>query len=333
MKKITVLGAGSWGSALSRILGDNGHQVILYDNDQNTVNEINEFHTNLNKLPNGKLPKNVRATTNIKEAIDNSEIIVISVPTKVLRQVLKQIKEVINEPKIFVNTSKALEPVTYLRVSEVVYQEIDNNYIKGFVALTGPSHAEEVIRQLPTIICSVSSNREYAILIQKIFNNTKYFRVYTGSDLLGSELCSSLKNVYAIASGMLEGLGFGDNARAGMISRALVEMKRFVTALGAKEDTIYGLTGLGDLVVTTTSHHSRNFQAGIKLATGSNLEETISSMSMVVEGARTAEAAYFKSKELNIDTPIIDAVYRVIYEKEDVKKAVSDLMSRSLKDE
>lgn len=333
MKNITILGAGSWGSALSRILGDNGHSVILYDTDHKTVDEINNFHTNFAKLPNGKLPENVCATTDIFEAINNSEIIIISIPTKVLRIVLKQINEVILEPKLFVNTSKGLEPITYLRVSEVVYQEIDNKFIKGFVALTGPSHAEEVIMQLPTIICSVSNNRDDAVLIQHIFNNSAYFRVYTGSDLLGSELCSALKNVYAIASGMLEGLGYGDNARAGMISRALVEMKRFVTALGAKEDTIYGLTGLGDLVVTTTSHHSRNFQAGVKLATGSDLEETISSISMVVEGARTAEAAYFKSKVLNIETPIIDAVYRVIYKKEDVKKAVSDLMSRSLKDE
>lgn len=333
MKKVTVLGAGSWGSALSRILGDNGQNVILFDVDQKTVDEINQFHTNIEKLPIGKLPDSVVATTNIEEAIDKSEIIIISVPTKVLRTVLKQVNSVIKEPKLFVNTSKGLEPGTYLRVSEVVYQEINNKYIKGFVALTGPSHAEEVIRQLPTAICSVSTVKSDAILIQQLFNNSTYFRVYTGSDLLGSELCSALKNVYAIASGMLEGLGYGDNARAGMISRALVEMKRFVTALGAKEETIYGLTGVGDLVVTTTSHHSRNFQAGLKLATGSNLDETISSMSMVIEGARTAESAYFKSKVLNIETPIIDAVYRVIYEKEDVKKAVSDLMSRSLKDE
>ena len=333
MKKVTVLGAGSWGSALSRILGDNGHNVILYDNDQKTVDEINEFHTNLAKLPNGKLPDSVSATNNIKVAIDNSDIIIISVPTKVLRTVLKEINTVISKPKLFVNTSKGLEPNTYLRVSEVVYQEINNDFIMGFVALTGPSHAEEVILQLPTIICSVSEEREYALLIQQLFNNSTYFRVYTGSDLLGSELCGALKNVYAIASGLLHGLGFGDNARAGMISRALVEMKRFVTALGANEETIYGLTGLGDLVVTTTSKHSRNFQAGVRLATGSNLEETIASMSMVVEGARTAEAAYFKSRALNIETPIIDAVYRVIYLKQDVRNAVSELMSRSLKDE
>lgn len=333
MEKVSIIGAGSWGSALARILGDNHYQVLLYDTDKNTVDEINHFHTNLSKLPVGMLPLKVKATTSIKEVIDFSDIIVLSVPTKVLRSVLNLINEIIDKPKLFVNTSKGLEPDTYLRVSEVLNTTINNHYIKGFVALTGPSHAEEVIRQLPTTICSVSTNKEDAKLIQKIFNNSTYFRVYTGSDLVGSELCSAIKNVYAIASGMLEGCGYGDNARAGLISRALVEMKRIVVAMGGKEDTIYGLTGVGDLVVTTTSHHSRNFQAGVKLAKGSNLTETIASMSMVVEGARTAEAVYEVSKKLNLSTPIIDAVYNVIYRKQSVKKAVAELMNRSLKDE
>lgn len=333
MEKVSIIGAGSWGSALARILGDNHYQVLLYDTDKNTVDEINHFHTNLSKLPVGMLPLKVKATTSIKEVIDFSDIIVLSVPTKVLRSVLNLINEIIDKPKLFVNTSKGLEPDTYLRVSEVLNTTINNHYIKGFVALIGPSHAEEVIRQLPTTICSVSTNKEDAKLIQKIFNNSTYFRVYTGSDLVGSELCSAIKNVYAIASGMLEGCGYGDNARAGLISRALVEMKRIVVAMGGKEDTIYGLTGVGDLVVTTTSHHSRNFQAGVKLAKGSNLAETIASMSMVVEGARTAEAVYEVSKKLNLSTPIIDAVYNVIYRKQSVKKAVAELMNRSLKDE
>ena len=265
MEKVSIIGAGSWGSALARILGDNHYQVLLYDTDKNTVDEINHFHTNVSKLPIGMLPLEVQATTSIKEVISFSDIIVLSIPTKVLRSVLHLINEIIDKPKLFVNTSKGLEPDTYLRVSEVLNATIDQHYIKGFVALTGPSHAEEVIRQLPTTICSVSTNKEDAKLIQKIFNNSTYFRVYTGSDLVGSELCSAIKNVYAIASGMLEGCGYGDNARAGLIARALVEMKRIVVAMGGKEDTIYGLTGVGDLVVTTTSHHSRNFQAGVEI--------------------------------------------------------------------
>lgn len=331
--KVSIIGAGSWGSALSRILGDNQHDVMLYDVDETTVKEINEQHTNIKKLPIGKLPDKVKATTDIEKAINFSDIIVLSVPTKVLRKVLENIKKVLKTPKLFVNTSKGLEPNTFLRVSEIVYQELEKNLIKGFVALTGPSHGEEVIRQMLTAICSVSTNRENAILVQNLFNNKTYFRVYTGSDLVGAELCGAIKNVYAIASGMLEGLGAGDNAKAALISRALVEMKRIVLLLGGKEETIYGLTGVGDLVVTTTSHHSRNFQAGMKLASGKNLEETITSMSMVVEGARTAEALHELGIKFNLEIPIVDAVYNVIYNKASVKETISELMARSLKDE
>jgi glycerol-3-phosphate dehydrogenase (NAD(P)+) len=333
MAKISIIGAGSWGSALARILGDNNNDVLIYDIDEKIVNEINQYHTNKEKLPIGSLPLNVNATNSISEVISFSDIVVLSVPTKVLRIVLKEIAEVIDSPKLFINTSKGIEPATFLRVSEVVKQEINNNYIKEFVALTGPSHAEEVIKQQLTIVCSVCETNEYAVLVQQLFNNPHYFRVYTSSDLIGAEICGALKNIYAIASGMLYGLGLGDNARAGLISRALVEMKRFCLFANAKEDTVFGLTGLGDLVVTTTSHHSRNFQAGVKLATGSNLEETIASMTMVVEGARTVQAAYQKALELNIEVPIIEEVYKVIYNHKSVQNAVNDLMSRSLKKE
>ncbi len=333
MAKISVMGAGSWGSALARILGDNGNEVLIYDVDKNIVDEINNFHTNKDKLPVGSLPLNVNATYNIEEAVNYSDVIVLSVPTKVLRVVLKNINSCIKNKKLFINTSKGIEPETFLRVSEIVNQEINNDFIKGFVALTGPSHAEEVINQLLTIVCSVSENNDDAIFVQKLFNNSNYFRVYTSNDLIGAEICGALKNVYAIASGMLYGLNYGDNARAGLIARALVEMKRFCKYAGAHEETVFGLTGLGDLVVTTTSHHSRNFQAGIKLATGSNLQETIASMSMVVEGARTVDAAYKKAIELNIEAPIIEEVYKVIYNHKSVQEAVKDLMSRSLKQE
>lgn len=333
MAKISIMGAGSWGSALARILGDNGNDVLIYDVDKNIVDEINNFHTNKDKLPVGSLPLNVNATFNIEEAVDYSDVIVLSVPTKVLRVVLKNINSCIKNKKLFINTSKGIEPETFLRVSEIVNQEINNDFIKGFVALTGPSHAEEVIKQQLTIVCSVCETNEYAVLVQQLFNNPHYFRVYTSSDLIGAEICGALKNIYAIASGMLYGLGLGDNARAGLISRALVEMKRFCLFANANEETVFGLTGLGDLVVTTTSHHSRNFQAGVKLATGSNLEETIASMTMVVEGARTVQAAYQKALELNIEVPIIEEVYKVIYNHKSVQNAVNDLMSRSLKKE
>ena len=331
--KITVIGGGSWGSALARILGDNGYDVIIYDNDLSIVDEINTYHTNKSKLPVGTLPLNVTACNTLEEAINNSQVIVLAIPTKVIRVVLHDLNKVLKHKYLFVNASKGLEPKTYLRVSEIVSEEINKEYLEGFVALTGPSHAEEVINQLLTVICSVSENHQHAKFIQSLFNNSKYFRVYTSYDLKGAELCGALKNIYAIASGMIEGVGLGDNARAGMISRAIVEMKRLINAFGASDEAIYGLAGLGDLIVTTTSHHSRNYQAGYKLATGKNLEETINSMTMVVEGARTVIAAFQYAREYNIETPIIDAVYDVLYNKKDVKSAITDLMTRSLKDE
>lgn len=332
MAKLTIIGAGSWGSALANILCEKNHEVLLYDYNRNTVDEINLHHKNL-KLPDIRMDETIKATANLEEAVHFSSILILSVPTKVIRNVLENVLLYLDEPKLFVNTSKALEPDTFKRVSEIVYEIIPLLWIKGFVALTGPSHAEEVILKLPTTICAVSENKEDAKYIQDIFSNHTNFRVYTGNDLIGSELCSALKNVYAIASGMLEGLGFGDNSRAGLISRALVEMRRIVVTLGAKDDTVFGLTGVGDLIVTTTSHHSRNYQAGVQLASGKSLEETISSMSMVVEGARTALAAEELTQKLKIDAPIIHAVYKVIYQKTPVKEAVNELMMRSFKEE
>ena len=329
---VCIIGAGSWGSGLARILGDNGNDVLMFDNNIDTVNEINTYHTNP-KLPNGKLPLNVTASTDIEKALDFSEVIILCVPTKVLRVVLKNINSNLKSAKLFVNASKGLEPDSLKRVSEVVKEEIDEEKIKGFVALTGPSHAEEVIEQMLTMVCSVSEKEEDAKLVQELFNNTEYFRVYTSSDLVGAELCGAIKNVYAIASGMLEGLGYGDNAKAALITRALVELKKIVVAMGGQESTVTGLTGVGDLIVTATSHHSRNFQAGLKLASGADLNEAVSSISMVVEGARTAEAVYQACKKMNLDCPIIDAVYNVIYNRKDVKLAIKELMSRSLKEE
>lgn len=333
MEKITILGAGSWGSALARILGDNGHDVILFDTDQATIDEINLYHTNVKKLPIGCLPDNVSGTTSMSEALKDSTIVLISVPTKVIRGVLKEVNNHLSSKKLFVNASKGLEPDTFKRVSQIVEEEINQEYCEGFVCLTGPSHAEEVIEQLLTAVTAASLNIVHARRIQQIFSNQTYFRVYTQNDLVGAELGGSLKNIYAIASGMLHGLGYGDNARAALITRALSEMRKLAVAMGATESTLSGLTGVGDLVVTTTSFHSRNFQAGVEMAKGKNLEETINNMSMVVEGARTCISAYHAAKFYNVETPIIDAVYEVIYLHTPVIEAIKKIMTRSLKDE
>ncbi|MGD9886986.1 MAG: NAD(P)H-dependent glycerol-3-phosphate dehydrogenase [Bacilli bacterium] len=333
MEKIVIIGAGSWGSGLARIIGDNGYEIMMYDVDQNQVDEINQFHTNRAKLPVGILNDSVKATTDLKFAIAFGEIIVLVVPTAVIRSVLKQINSVIDQPKLFVNASKGLEPNTFKRVSEIVEEEIRPHFVKGFVALTGPSHAEEVILQMLTLVTASSKIKEHAELIQKIFSNQTYFRVYTINDLIGAELCGSLKNVIALASGMVTGLGYGDNTKAALITRGLVEMKRIALVLGAEENTIFGLAGLGDLVVTCMSNHSRNYQAGLKIGSGKNLEQTLSEMTMVVEGARTAIAAHQIIEKYGIYAPIMETVYEIIYLKHDPRDCVLRLMQNSLKPE
>lgn len=332
-ERIAIIGAGSWGSALARIISDNGYEVKLFDVDENIVNEINQFHTNKSKLPVGTLNENVTATTNLKEAIAFGDLIVLAVPTAVIRGVLANINKVIESPKIFVNASKGIEPNTYKRVSEITKEEVDAKYIKGFVALTGPSHAEEVIQQMLTVVTAASDDMEIAKKVQEIFSNQTYFRVYRLNDLIGAELGGSLKNIIALASGILEGLGYGDNTKAALITRGLVEMRRLAVAMGAKEETLFGLTGLGDLVVTAMSKHSRNFQAGYKIGSGKDLEKALSEMTMVVEGARSCISAYHASRELGIETPIIDAVYDIIYNKVDPRERILELMKRTLKEE
>ena len=333
MKNIAIIGAGSWGCALSRILGDNKHNVTLYDIDEKAVNEINTHHTNTSKLFDSLLPNNVTATTNLKEAITKNDYILLVIPTTVVRTVLKQINEVMNSKKVFINASKGIEPNTFKRVSEIVIEEIDEKYLSGFVALTGPSHAEEVVKQKLTLVASASNDIELAKDVQLMFSNQEYFRVYTVNDLIGAEIAGALKNIYAIASGILEGLGYGVNAKAAIISRALVEMKRLSIAFGAKEETLNGLTGIGDLVVTCTSNLSRNYQAGYMIGQGDNLEEALSKMSMVVEGARTCISAYQAARHYNIYTPIIDAVYDVIYNHKQPQAVIQKMMASSLKDE
>ncbi|MDD4001069.1 MAG: NAD(P)-dependent glycerol-3-phosphate dehydrogenase, partial [Bacilli bacterium] len=304
-----------------------------YDTAIEIVDEINTYHTNKSKLPNGSLNENVKATNDLKEAVNHASIILLAVPTSVIRTVLKEINAVINSRKLFVNASKGLEPHTFKRVSEIVVEEIENEYLEGFVALSGPSHAEEVILGMLTLVTAVSSNLKQAQLIQNLFSNQTYFRVYTLTDLIGVEICSSLKNIIALASGIIAGLGYGDNTRAALITRGLVEIKRIATALGGEDNTVFGLAGLGDLIVTCTSLHSRNYQAGYKIGSGKDLKQTLSEMTMVVEGARTALAAQQIILEYGIYAPIIEAVYDIIYHEVEPKARIAQLMKNDLKEE
>ena len=329
---ISILGGGTWGSALANLLTDNSHSVLVYDNNISTVDTINILHKN-KLLGDVLLNENIKATASLSEVLNFSDILVLAVPTAVTRTLLKEIKPLLKEKKLFVNVAKGLEPVTFDRVSEVVYDELPRTLIRGFVSLTGPSHAEEVVLRKLTSIVAASKKEEDALLIQSLFSNEHYFRVYTSNDLIGSELGGSLKNIYAIASGMLDGLGYGINAKSALITRGLIEMKRIVKALGGKVETLNGLVGVGDLIVTCMSPLSRNYSAGQMIGSGDDLKTSLSKMTMVVEGVKTCKSAYNLTKKLNIDSPIIDAVYDVLFNEIEPEKVIKQLMERELKQE
>ncbi len=329
--KVTVIGGGSWGLALSKVLSDNHHQVLVYDLSDKIVRKINELH--ISYQLDEDIPKDIVATNDIAEAIHFSDVLVFVVPTKVLRDAITSANEYIDQPKLFINAAKGIEPETFLRVSEIFYEMVNPQFLKGFVSISGPSHAEEVIKGMTTVVAASSENVEDALFVQELFHNDDYFRVYSSTDLKGSELGGALKNIFALASGLLAGKGLGDNARAALITRGLVEMKKFYEAYGANDKSLMGLTGIGDLIVTCTSPHSRNYQAGYKIGHGKDLEEALASMTMVVEGIRTCEAAYKYAKQHNLELPIIEAIYGVLFDKMDPDMALKDLLSRKLKPE
>lgn len=329
--KITVIGGGSWGLALSKVLSDNNHDVLVYDINTKIVNKINDLHICLQL--NEDIPKNIVATSSMKEAMDFSEIVLFVVPTKVLRIAIKEALKYIEKPKLIINAAKGIEPETFLRISEIFREMIPASLLKGFVALSGPSHAEEVIKGLTTVVTASCENEDLAKQVQSLFHNTDFFRVYTSTDLKGAELGGALKNIFALASGLIAGKGLGDNARAALITRGLVEMGKFYETYGADPKSLMGLSGIGDLVVTCTSPHSRNFQAGYKIGNGKDLEETLNSMTMVVEGIRTCEAAYKYAQSKKLEMPIISAVYQVLFNKMDPDIAKNMLLGRSSKPE
>lgn len=329
--KITVIGGGSWGLALSNVLSNNDHQVLVYDLNQKVVDKINNLHIcmQLDEL----IDDSIKATTDLEHAINYSDVYLFVVPTKVLRFAIKDALKFIDKPKLFINASKGIEPESFLRVSEIFEEMIPKQYLKGFVTLSGPSHAEEVIKGMTTLVAAASSNEVYAKYVQQLFHNNDYFRVYSSTDIKGVELGGALKNVFALASGLIAGKGLGDNARAALITRGLVEMKKFYESYGASTSSLFGLTGVGDLIVTCTSVHSRNYQAGYKIGHGKDLEETLNSMTMVVEGIRTCDAAHKYALEHNLDLPIIDGIYQVLFNHLDPDIALKNLFERSQKSE
>lgn len=331
--KCCVLGTGTWGTALAQLLVDNGNDVIQYGIDLTEINDINTNHKN-SKYFGDKviLPVKLKATSDLSLALEGSEVIIVAVPTIAVRGVLKEVKTIIKKKPYIVSVAKGFDPTTGKRMTEVVREVLSSDERKEVVSLIGPGHAEEVILRLLTCVTATSIDLECAKVIQKIFSND-YFRVYTQTDEVGAEYGVALKNAIAIASGMITGIGLGDNAKAALVTRGLAEMVRFGQHFGGKLETYLGLTGLGDLMVTCNSVHSRNFQAGYQIGLKNDAKEFLKINKKTVEGIRTAKVVYEMAKANNIEMPIIEAVYKVLYEFEKPTESLKDIMRRALKEE
>ncbi|MGM7635398.1 NAD(P)H-dependent glycerol-3-phosphate dehydrogenase [Bacillus sp. Hm123] len=326
-EQIAVIGAGSWGTALALVLADNGHDVRLWAHNPARIQEINEQHTNHQYLPGVDLPTNIVGYHSMAEVLDEIDLIVLAVPTKAIREVLQVIQQHQKQSLTIVHVSKGIEPDTLLRISEMIEEEMAKELCEAVVVLSGPSHAEEVSLRHPTTVTVSSKSMEVANKVQDLFMN-QHFRVYTNSDIVGVEIGGALKNIIALAAGISDGLGYGDNAKAALITRGLAEIARLGTKMGAKPLTFSGLTGIGDLIVTCTSVHSRNWRAGNMLGQGKKLEEVLANMGMVVEGVRTTKAARQLSAKYGVDMPITEALHRILFEGQDAKSAVDELMAR-----
>ncbi|MBT2288604.1 NAD(P)H-dependent glycerol-3-phosphate dehydrogenase [Paenibacillus albidus] len=329
--KVTVLVAGSWGTALASVLAANHPQVYLWTRNADQAEEINTSHTNQQYLPGITLPANITATTDMETALTGSKAVVIVAPSSGMRQVAHSMKPFWKEDMLCVHATKGFETESMKRMSTVISEELGCSEGQ-IVVLSGPSHAEEVVRRCPTTVVVASPDDKRAAAVQELFINND-FRVYTNRDLLGVELAGALKNIIALGAGLSDGLGFGDNAKAALLTRGLAEISRVGVELGANPLTFSGLAGIGDLVVTATSQHSRNWRAGSLLGQGKPLPEVLDSMGMVVEGIRTTEAAYAISLKLGVQMPITDQIYHVLFKGRAPRAAVEALMGRDRKTE
>ncbi|HET7629250.1 MAG TPA: NAD(P)H-dependent glycerol-3-phosphate dehydrogenase [Bacillales bacterium] len=331
MANITVLGAGSWGTALALVLSDNGHEVTIWGRREEQIWEINENRSNERYLPNVSIPASIKATTSLAEAAKN-DVVVFVVPTKAAREVLRELNAKLNRKISVVHASKGIETDSLKRISQIIEDEIDDRWLENISVLSGPSHAEEVSMRQPTTVTVAADDQAHAAYIQDLFINNR-FRVYTNPDVIGVELGGALKNIIALGAGMSDGIGFGDNAKAALITRGLAEIARLGTKMGANPLTFAGLAGMGDLIVTCTSAHSRNWRAGNLLGKGNQLDDVLDSMGMVVEGVRTAKAAYRLAQRESVEMPITICLHEVLFENQHPKQAVEALMNRMRTDE
>jgi glycerol-3-phosphate dehydrogenase (NAD(P)+) len=331
--KIAILGTGAWATALGQVLADNGHRPFLWGINEMQVQDLNDHHQNTQYFGSDiKVHPLVQASSNLAEVLSGKKIILISVPSHVMRDVLIKIVPLLTEPVIIVNTTKGFDPSTNKRMSELIREVIPADKLKGVVSLIGPSHAEEVVIRHLTLITATSKKKSQAMKIAKLFSN-KYFRVYFQKDEIGAEIGVAFKNAIAIASGIAEGLNLGDNARAALITRGLKEMVRFGTFFGGKEKTYLGLTGLGDLAVTCYSFHSRNFKAGLEIGKANSAEQFLATNKTTVEGVKAVKTVYELATANQISIPLVTSVYRVLYEGKRPSEMLDEMMSRPLTSE
>lgn len=328
--KIGIIGAGAWGTTLAQVIVDNNHQVVIYDVSQKNINKINQQrHPFFDCL----ISEKIKTLNSLEELINETEYVLLAVPTKVIRSVLEDINKHLKRKTAFIAVSKGIEPKTGMRISEIVKDVVKDEFYGGYAVLTGPSHAEEVILRKLTLLTVASVDQDLALKLQKVFSNENYLRVYTTNDVIGAEVGGATKNGIAIVSGILTGLDLGENARAALITRGILEISRVVEFYGGTKETVFGLTGVGDLIVTASSEHSRNFRAGKKIGLGKTIEEIYEEEPQTIEGIRVIEALHELSVKKNIYLPIINGAYEVIFEKQPIKEAIAKILSAELKEE
>lgn len=329
MANVGVIGAGSWGTALSVLLHDNGHSVTVWSIDESEVKMLDEKREHLLKLPGVKLPGDMVFTGDLEKAIQGKDFLVLAVPSVYTRSTARSMKPYVADGQIIVDVAKGIEESTLKTLSQQIEEEIPQADV---AVLSGPSHAEEVGRKLPTTCVIGAKTRKTAEYLQSMFIS-KVFRVYTSPDILGIELGGSLKNVIALAAGIADGLGYGDNTKAALITRGIAEIARLGVKMGGKIESFVGLTGIGDLIVTCASVHSRNRKAGYLIGQGKSMKEAMDEVKMVVEGVYSAKAAAKLAEQYNVSMPIVEEVNAVLFDGKDPARAVDDLMQRESKSE
>lgn len=329
--KIAIIGSGSWGTALAQVLADNRHDVFVWGRNLDELVDIQIYHQNEKYFPGLKLNENIEAVTDFK-AIADSEIFILAIPSEAIEDVCNQLNASIEHPIIVINVSKGFHPHTHQRLSVYIREKLRHEILKDVVSLIGPSHAEEVVLRQLTLVNAVCENESSAKYVQELFSNS-YFRVYRTTDVIGAEIGVAVKNVIALASGILSGLGFGDNTRAALMTRGLAEMTRYGLFFGAKAETFLGLTGVGDLIVTCTSQHSRNFQAGLLIGKNDSAKLFWETNTKTVEGVKAAKVVYEEAVKNKIYMPITEAIYKVLYEDAIPSESVEQLMRKALRSE